>query len=208
MKTRSLALSLLVVPVAATLHADAPKPTPPPKTAPSTRVVVLDTGKALEKSKAGQDAMVKLEAKRKETLAKLEADQKRVTAKAEEIKAKGDSISQTAREKLEAELQVAQVDLRQKYETANGAWQQEAQAETANLKGMLDECVKQVAETTCKRDKCSELVVIDRMSGSVLYTTQSNEMTDKTVDEMDKAYAKKMVETTTAPTTAPTSRTV
>jgi len=189
MKKRMLAISILV-PVAASLHAETPK----------TKIRVINTGAVLEGSTIGKEKMEMLEAKRRDTIAKLETEQKKVVAKEEEIKAKGSAISQAAREKLDGELTVAQAELRQKYETANAAWQEEARKETAELKGMLDECVKKVADAACTKEQCDELVVLDQLTGSVLYATPKTELTADAVKEMDKKHRKTAAARTTPAT--------
>lgn len=188
MNNRYLAIALLI-PFATTISAEAP-----------TKVRVVNTGAVLEGSIAGKEKMEMLEKERQATLARLTDDQKKVIAKEKEVEEKASAISPAALEKLKAELQVAKADLQQKYEIANAAWQQKAQEETAELKGMLDEVVKKVAES-CTKDQCKELVVVDQMTGSVLFASEDCELTTAAITEMDKVYTQKLAATKSAKST-------
>ena len=192
MNKRLLAVSMLV-PFAGTILADS-KP---------TNIRVINTGAVLEGSAAGKEKMEILEKDRQVILQILSAEQQKVVAKEKSIEEKGSTLSAAALKTAQAELELLKAELQKKYETANAEWQEKARKETAELKEMLDKCVQKVATTACAQGDCKQLVIVDQLTGSVLYSTPEAELTTAAIKEMDKAYTQKVATFKTPATKKP-----
>jgi len=146
---------------------------------PDLKVRYIDSLKAMQASKEGQDVSAKLEKKRKELSDKIAAEEAQLAKAMEEYKTKASTLSDTAREKEEQKLVKMEREYKNLVQASEDELKLAMQRATERLAKEVDKAVAVIA----KRDGLD--AVVDIATGRTLYASEQADYTQKVVVAMD-----------------------
>ena len=146
------------------------------------KIRVIDLGDAMRTSKEGQEVKNDIVAKEQSARKQIEDKQNEFSQKVAEFESKRTTLSQQALDKEQGKL----VELKSDYDALVKKKEQEFQLLNQQVTGRLADKVGKAVEEVAKEEKYD--VVIDKMTGSVVYASGDSVCTNKVVEVMDKHY--------------------
>lgn len=143
-------------------------------------VEYVDALAAMRESDEGKRITSEIETKRRKMAEELQKIEKQLMQSAKATQEKWSTMSEEAREKTQREMAKAERDYKMKAQEYEEELQREMQKATEKLSKELDEAVAQYAQES-KID-----VVIDRVTGRVVYSVVDQEPTQKITELMNK----------------------
>lgn len=145
-------------------------------------VAYVDSLHAMRDSKAGQIVTTELEAKRKKMAEELQKCERQFTQDFKEFQEKASTMSEDAREKDQKRLAKLERDFKIKAQEFEEELKLEMQKATEKLSKELDDAVYEYARAS------NFDVVVDRVTGRVIYSAADQEPTEHVMCIMNKNH--------------------
>lgn len=146
------------------------------------KVRYIDMYAAMRESKEGAEVSKELENKRKEYAQALETEEKQLNQAMTEYRNKSSMLSESARSKEEQRIAKLKRDYEAKAKNNEEDLKLIMQQKTEHLGRKIEKAVAEIA----KRDGLD--AVVDKVTGRVIYTSNTSDCTMKITEEMNRQY--------------------
>lgn len=155
---------------------------------------VMNAAEMMQSCKQGQAIVKEIEEKRRKVSTELDAERQRLAKAAQEFEEQkaSQALTDNALRKRQRELEDEQARFKRKVDDAQVAMQDEVQALTQEMAKNVEKIVGDVARET------GADIVLDELTGRVLYARKELKVTENAIRKMDSDYASRSAKSSTA----------
>jgi len=155
---------------------------------PGLDIQVVNTMEVMQLSKEGQEVVKEFE-KERQTIAKsLETDQQKLMQDAKAFETKKATLTEAAARKERNALEDKESTFKRKVADAEATLREKMQERTEIVARSVEKSIQEVAE------EAGADLIIDEMTGRVVYAKDGIKQTRKAIEKMDKSYEKILAE--------------